>query len=230
MERRQMDDLYNILGVSEDDIVVDVRYCLLYVLRKDILDLREDWVHRAIMERFRGYTHQNAIRLQRIAVAHDDCIVFDLQLVDPDVAIQQIVNDIADVLRKLLPWPHARAAEHPWREVQIVTIGAPGVPSKRSWRISRLCVAPRWTMMGSWTSHIAPKGPGGCEQIHSKGGSVWPIPISISSERRSNAVGHGSPVRKPKAMSMRSLRLTDVTQKSARKWCGITGRTRCRYR
>jgi hypothetical protein len=125
MERRKMDDLYNILGVSEDDIVVDVRYCLLYVLRKDILDLREDWVHRAIMERFRGYTHQNAIRLHRIAVAHDDCIVFDLQLVDPDVAIQQIVDDIADVLRELLPWPHARAAEHPWREVQIVTIGAP---------------------------------------------------------------------------------------------------------
>jgi hypothetical protein len=126
MERRKMHDLYNILGVSEDDIVVDVRYCLLYALRKDILDLREDWVHRSIMERFRGYTHQNAIRLHRIVVAHDDCIVFDLQLVDPDVAIQQIVDDIADVLRELLPWPHARAAEHPWREVQIVTIGAPG--------------------------------------------------------------------------------------------------------
>jgi hypothetical protein len=125
MERNKMHDLYTILGVSEDDSVVDVRYCLLYALRKDILDLREDWVHRAIMERFRGYTHQNAIRLHRIAVAHDDCLVFDLQLGDPDVAIQQIVDDIAEVLHELLPWPSARAAEHPWREVQIVTIGAP---------------------------------------------------------------------------------------------------------
>jgi hypothetical protein len=125
MERSKMHDLYNILGVSEDDIVVDVRYCLLYALHKDILDLRADWVYRAIMERFRDYTHQNAIRLHRIAVAHDDCIVFDLQLVDPDVAIQQIADDIADVLRELLSWPHALAAEHPWREVQIVTIGAP---------------------------------------------------------------------------------------------------------
>jgi len=120
-----MDDLYNILGVSEDDIVVDVRYCLLYILREDILDLREAWVQRAIMERFQGYTHQNALRLHRIAVAHDDCIVFDLQLVDPDVAIQEIADDISDVLSALLPWPHALEVASPWREVRILTIGAP---------------------------------------------------------------------------------------------------------
>ena len=120
-----MDDLYNILGVSEDDIVVDVRYCLLYILREDILDLREAWVQRAIMERFQGYTHQNALRLHRIAVAHDDCIVFDLQLVDPDVAIQEIADDISDMLSELLPWPHAPGVVSPWREVRIMTIGAP---------------------------------------------------------------------------------------------------------
>ena len=125
MERSKMNDLYNILGVSEDDIVVDVRYCILYVLREDILDLREGWVQRSIMKRFRGYRHQNAIRLHRIAVAHDDCIVFDLQLVDPDVAIQQIVDDISDVLSALLPWPHASGTAHPWCEVRILTIGAP---------------------------------------------------------------------------------------------------------
>ena len=120
-----MDDLYNILGVSEDDIVVDVRYCLLYVLHEDILDLREDWVQRSIMERFQGYTHQNTIRLNRIAIAHDDCIVFDLHIVDPNIAIQQIVDDISNVLCACLPWPHALGVEHPWREVRIVTIGDP---------------------------------------------------------------------------------------------------------
>ena len=120
-----MDDLSNILGVSEDDIVVDVRYCLLYVLRKDTLDLREDWVSRPIMQRFQGYTHQNALRLHHITVAHDDCLVFDLHLVDLDVAIQQIVDDISDELSALLPWPHALEVEHPWREVQIVAIGDP---------------------------------------------------------------------------------------------------------
>jgi hypothetical protein len=108
-----------------DDIVVDVRYGILYVLRKDILDLREDWVSRPIMERFQGYTHQNAIRLNRLAVAHDDCLVYDFHLVDPDVAIQQIVDDISDVLRECLPWPHAHAVEHPWREIRIVTLDAP---------------------------------------------------------------------------------------------------------
>ena len=65
------------------------------------------------------------LRLHRIAVAHDDCIVFDLQLIDPDVAIQQIVDDIADELSAFLPWPHALEVEHPWREVRIVTIGDP---------------------------------------------------------------------------------------------------------
>ena len=120
-----MNDLYSILSVSVDDIVIDVRYCIIYVLREGILDLSEAWVHRPILERFRGYTHQNAIRLNRIAVAHDDCLVFDLQLVDPDVAIQEIVDDISDLLSELIPWPHALEGEHPWREVRICTIGAP---------------------------------------------------------------------------------------------------------
>ena len=120
-----MDDLSNSLGVSEDDIVVDVRYCLLYILRKENLDLREAWVQRAIMERFQGYTHQNAIRLHRIAVAHDDCLVFDLQLMNPDVAIQEIVDTISDELRDLLRWPHAPEVAHPWREIRILTLGAP---------------------------------------------------------------------------------------------------------
>ncbi len=120
-----MNDLYSILGVSADDIIVHVRYCIIYVLRGGILDLSEEWVHRPIIERFRGYTHQNSIHLHRIAIAHDDCIVFDLQLVNPDVAIQEIVDDIYDLLSKLLPWPHALEVEHPWREVRIFTIGTP---------------------------------------------------------------------------------------------------------
>ncbi len=120
-----MKELYSVLGVSEDDIVVNLRYCVIYALREGILALSEEWVHRPIIERFRDYTHQNAIRVNRIAVDHDDCIVFDLRLVDPDVAIQEIVNDISDVLCELLPWPHALEVEHPWREVRIFTIGDP---------------------------------------------------------------------------------------------------------
>ena len=125
-----MHDLYSILSVSADDIVIDIHYCIIYVLREGMLDLSEAWVHRPIIERFRGYTHQNAIRLNRIAVAHDDCLVFALQLVDPDVAIQEIVDDISDLLRELLPWPPTLEGEHPWREVRICTIGAPEAAEK----------------------------------------------------------------------------------------------------
>ena len=125
-----MHDLYSILSVSADDIVIDVRYCIIYVLREGMLDLSEAWVHRPIIERLRDYTHQNAIRLNRIAVAHDDCLVFDLQLVDPDVAIQEIVDDIYDLLRELLPWPPTLEVEHPWREVRICSIGAPEAAEK----------------------------------------------------------------------------------------------------
>jgi hypothetical protein len=125
MGKSTMDDLSSMGGVSEDDIVLDVRYCLLYLLRQDLLDLREAWVQRAIMERFQGYTHQNALRLHRLAIVPDDCIVFALQLVDPDVAIQEIAGAIADELRALLPWPHALGVASPWREVRILTLGAP---------------------------------------------------------------------------------------------------------
>jgi hypothetical protein len=125
-----MHDLYRILGVSEDDVDADIRYCITYILREGILDLSEPWVHRPIIERFRGYTHQNAVRLQRIAIDRDDCIVFDLQLVNPDVAIQEIVDEIDAALCDLLPWPQALVRENPWREIRIFTIGDPEAAQK----------------------------------------------------------------------------------------------------
>jgi hypothetical protein len=120
-----VDDLYNILGVSEDDIVIDLRYGVICVLREGILDLSEVWVHRPLIEWFSSYTYQNAIRIYRLTIAHDDCLVFDLQLVDPDVAIQEVVDDISSVLSERLPWPPVLEVEHPWREVRICTIGDP---------------------------------------------------------------------------------------------------------
>jgi len=125
-----MHDLYSILGVSEDDIDADIRYGITYILREGILDLSEAWVHRPIIERFRGYTHQNAIRLQRIAIDRDDCIVFYLQLVNPDVAIQEIVDEIHAALCELLPWPQALELENPWQEIQIFTVGDPEAAEK----------------------------------------------------------------------------------------------------
>ena len=63
-----MQNIYTVLGVSEDDVVVDLRYCVIYILHEDILDLSEEWVHRPIIDRFRGYTRQGAVHLNRIAV------------------------------------------------------------------------------------------------------------------------------------------------------------------
>jgi hypothetical protein len=125
-----MYDLYSILGVSEDDVDVDIRYGIAYILRENILDLSEAWVHRPIIERFKDYTHQNAVRLQRIAIDRDDCIVFELQLVNPDVAIQEIVDEIYTALCELLPWPQALEIENPWREIRIFTMGDPEAAEK----------------------------------------------------------------------------------------------------
>lgn len=120
-----MHNIYSVLGIAEDDIVVNVRYCVIYILHEGILDLSEEWLHQPVIDHFRSYTHQNAVYLNRIAVDRDDCIVFDLQLVDPEVAIQEIVDEIFDILCELLPWPHALAVDTPWREVQIFTVGNP---------------------------------------------------------------------------------------------------------
>ena len=54
---------------------------------------------------------------------HDDGLVFDLRLVDPNVSIQKIADDLHDVLSELLPWPPGLEAETPWHEVRILTIG-----------------------------------------------------------------------------------------------------------
>src|SRR5688572_10292833 len=96
-----MHDLYRILDVSEDDVDADLRYRITYILREGMLDLSEAWVHRPLIERFRGYTHQNAVRLQRIAIDRDDCIVFDLQLVNPEGVIAPFPR--YEVLKSPLP-------------------------------------------------------------------------------------------------------------------------------
>jgi hypothetical protein len=123
-------DLYSILGVSEDDVDIDLRYRIIYILHEGILDVSEAWIHRPILERFRDYTHRNAVRMLRIAVDRDDCVVFDLRLVNPDVAIQEIVQEIYAALYELLPWPQAFKIENPWREIRIFTIGDPEAAEK----------------------------------------------------------------------------------------------------
>jgi hypothetical protein len=123
-------DLYSILGVSEDDVDIDLRYRITYILHEGILDLSEAWVHRPILERFRDYTHRNAVRMLRIAVDRADCVVFDLRLVNPDVAIQEVVHEIYAALYELLPWPQAFEIENPWREIRIFTIGDPQAAEK----------------------------------------------------------------------------------------------------
>ena len=44
---------------------------------------------------------------------------------NPDVAIQEIVDAIDAALGDLLPWPQALERENLWREIGIFTIGDP---------------------------------------------------------------------------------------------------------
>ena len=120
-----MHNIYSALGISEDDVVVNVRYCVIYILHEGILDLSEEWIQQPIVDRLRNYTHGNAVHLNGIGVDQRDSIVFDLQLVDPEVAIQEIVDEIYDILCEWLPWPQNLAVDPPWREVRIFTVGTP---------------------------------------------------------------------------------------------------------
>lgn len=120
-----MHNIYSVLGVSEDNVVVNLRYCIVYMLHEGSMDLREAWVCDPIIDRFKSYTHQNAVHLNRIAVDHRDCLLFDLQLIDPNVAIQEIVDEVSEILGELLPWPKGLEIEDRWREVRIFTVGTP---------------------------------------------------------------------------------------------------------
>ena len=120
-----MHNIYSALGISEDDVVFNVRYCVIYLLHEGILDLSEEWIHQPIVDRFRSYTHENAVHLNGIGVDQRDSIVFDLQLMDPEISIQEIVDEIYDILCEQLPWPQKLAVDPPWREVRIFTVGTP---------------------------------------------------------------------------------------------------------
>jgi hypothetical protein len=50
--------------------------------------------------------------------------------VNPDITIEEIVQEIYTALYELLPWPLAFEIENPWREIRIFTVGDPETAEK----------------------------------------------------------------------------------------------------
>ena len=62
------DDLYNSFPLSEDDIVVNLRFSAVFRERQPLLSFQEEWVINRIRKHFGKYTFHNSVRLNAIEV------------------------------------------------------------------------------------------------------------------------------------------------------------------
>ena len=117
------DDLYDSFPVSEDDVVIDLRFNAIFSARQPLLSFLEEWIMNQIKKRFKNYTSNNSIRLNAIEALNDETLLFDFKQIDPDVALEKIVEKINANLEETFKTFNVEMTEEFWKTVKIYSIG-----------------------------------------------------------------------------------------------------------
>ena len=117
------DDLYNSLPLSEDDVVIDLRFNVIFSAGQPLLSFREEWIMNQIRKRFENYTFNNSIRLNAIEALNDQTLLFDFKQIDPDIALEEIVESINAKLEETFETFNVEITEDFWETVKIYSIG-----------------------------------------------------------------------------------------------------------
>lgn len=117
------DDLYDSFPVSEDDVVIDLRFNVIFSAGRPLLSFREEWIMKQVRKRFENYNFNNSIRLNAIKALNDQTLLFDFKQIDPDSALEEIVENINANLEETFETFNVEIAEDFWKTVKIYSIG-----------------------------------------------------------------------------------------------------------
>src|SRR5271157_5246513 len=117
-----MNDTFENMPINEDDVVMDLRYHFCYIANAGI-EFREKWVEELITHAFKGYTFNNSVRLNQIMAVEDNCVLFDVKLVTPDVAPETIADDIHERLHEAVKSAFQENSDDMWKETKVLSIG-----------------------------------------------------------------------------------------------------------
>lgn len=97
------DDISNSIPISEDDIVLNLRYHVIFLAHQDATPFQEEWIRKAVGEGFKNHTHANAVRINEIRPLDERTLLFDLKQISPDVSLHDIIEGIKTKLENVLP-------------------------------------------------------------------------------------------------------------------------------
>jgi hypothetical protein len=117
------DNLYNSIPLSEDDVVINLRFNAIFSARRPLLSFREEWIMKQIKKRFENYTFNNSIRLNAVEALNDQMLLFDFKQIDPDIALEEIVENINANLEETFETFNVEITVDFWETVKIFSIG-----------------------------------------------------------------------------------------------------------
>ncbi len=117
-----MDDILDSIPISEDDVVININFLLLFTARDGFAGF-DTWMQEHILNSFKGYDYKNAIRLNKTEFLSDKTIAFWIKLINPDIAPQEIFDDIDNRLHGILKTFSIKNAANLWKDISIFMVG-----------------------------------------------------------------------------------------------------------
>ncbi len=117
-----MEDILDDIPINEDDIVINLNYLLIYKAFDNTGNFVNDLFQKEIRNYFRSYNFNNTLRIKDV-IFDSDSIEFFIKQVSPDIAMQNVVDDIDKYLRNELDRHSIKLSTNDWEIVKIFSIG-----------------------------------------------------------------------------------------------------------
>jgi hypothetical protein len=119
-----MDDFLDDIPINGDDVVINLNFLLVYKAHNNSIGLCNDLFQKEIKTYFNKYTYNNCVRIKDV-LFDSDSIVFFIKQVNPDIAMQEIIDDIDNYLSSELERYSIKQRNDDWEIIEIFSIGDP---------------------------------------------------------------------------------------------------------
>lgn len=110
------------LPLSEDDIVINIRYLFTYYVPDGLLSLDNDLVENEIRSTFNNYSFNNAIRINDIFIESRSVSII-VKLLNPDIPPLDISENVRMKLNATLSRFDSHFEDDIWQDTGIFTVG-----------------------------------------------------------------------------------------------------------
>ena len=117
------EDLYDSIPISEDEIVINLRFNVIFCESQPFLSFQEEWVIKPIKNHFENYNFNNSIRMNAIEILNNETLLFDFKQINPDISLEEIVENINSNLEEVFEPFNIEIKEDFWKTIEIYSIG-----------------------------------------------------------------------------------------------------------